>query len=189
LTPTSIGSVIDMVGFRVTKYDPGLRRPDGTYSMDEWTSVSDVGRAYNGKIVSRSEYLRGETNYVQAVRCFIGDSGLQKLRVTDLQLNEVRVESLPSEIAQETLAHVGSAVDEIDVCGDDLDWIVRLALREAIWCRLKGDQGFYVHFGYDYYMYIGSDEMKTVPPLLPSGIFAEVFDSPHQPEPSDEADS
>jgi hypothetical protein len=72
------------------------------------------------------------------------------------------------------------------VCGSDLDWVVRLALREALWCRLKGERGFYVHFGYDYYMYIGSEVLGADPPPMPPGMFAEVFDSPHHEEPFSE---
>src|SRR5690349_6383481 len=97
-----------MVGFRVTKYDPYLRSPNGVYSRNEWTSVSDVGRAYDGRVVSCSDYLRVETSYVLAVRGFLEASQLHTLRVTDLQVNEINVETLPVELAGETLAHAGS---------------------------------------------------------------------------------
>ena len=66
--------------------------------------------------------------------------------------------------------------------GQDLDWTIRLALREAIWCRLEGVDGFYVHFGYDYYMYVGSERADEAPRDLPSGIFAEQMGSPYSRE-------
>ena len=35
--------------YRVTKYDPA-NRVNGEYTKDEWTSMYDVGRSYNGKV-------------------------------------------------------------------------------------------------------------------------------------------
>jgi hypothetical protein len=37
---------------------------------------------------------------------------------------------------------------------DRIGEIIRRILREEFWCRLEGSKGF-VHFGWDYYMYIG----------------------------------
>ena len=175
-----------MVGFRVTKYDPSLRLPNGNYSRDEWTSASDIGRECDGRIFTCSDYLRVETSYVDAVRSFLEASELRSLRVADLQVNEITAETLASELVEETRAQAATVVDGMVVRGEDLGWIVRLALREALWCRLKGDHGFYVHFGYDYYMYVGSEKLSAVPAQVPPGVFAEPFESPYHEEPSDE---
>jgi hypothetical protein len=150
--------------------------------------VSDVGRAYDGRIVTCSEYLQVETSYVQALKRFLEASRLKTLRVADLQVNEIGGSSIPCELADETRAHVGIVVDGLSVCGRELDWVVRLALREALWCRLKGEGRFYIHFGYDYYVYVGSDELNPIPPPMPPGIFAEVFESPYHEEHSDDSD-
>jgi hypothetical protein len=37
---------------------------------------------------------------------------------------------------------------------DRIGEIIRRILREEFWCRLEGGQGF-IHFAWDYYMYIG----------------------------------
>lgn len=175
-----------MAGFRVTKYDPAHRLPNGNYVKDEWTSVSDVGRAYGGEIVTCSEYLRVEALYVRAVRSFLEASQLKTLRVVDLQANDIETEAFPAELTEETRARAATVVDGMEVGGEDLDWIVRLALREALWCRLKGEHGFYVHFGYDYYMYLGSEDLGAVPSPVAPGLFVEAFESPYHEEPSNE---
>src|SRR5438105_2484874 len=36
-----------------------------------------------------------------------------------------------------------------------IDLLVRLALREEVSLKINGENGFYVHFGWDYYMYVG----------------------------------
>jgi hypothetical protein len=162
-----------MGGYRVSKYDPRLRGPDGAYLVEDWTSASDIG-----KTVSESEYRRVETNYTFAVRRFLQACGLDSLRVVDLESHPAALDGLPPGIAAETRNHLGFAGSDCAASGEALDWIVRLTLREAIWCRLNGEGGFYVHFGYDYYMYIGSDDLAGAPDM-PEGIFAEELSSPY----------
>ncbi len=38
-----------MFQYRITKYDPAFRI-DGKYTKDEWTSIHDIGKIYNGCI-------------------------------------------------------------------------------------------------------------------------------------------
>jgi len=167
-----------MPGFRVTKYDPAFRSSDGQYVRDDWTSIADIGCAFGGRVLDVTEYLRTETAYVTAVRLFMNCARLSVLVIRDLQVNSAPVEDL----AESTAERISKVTDGTEVRGDDLDWIVRLALREAIWCRLEGSNGFYVHFGYDYYMYVGATESGLAASKLPPGIFAEDFESPWQRE-------
>ena len=37
-----------------------------------------------------------------------------------------------------------------------LDTLVRLSLRCLMWCKVEVGDRFYLHFGYEYYIYIGS---------------------------------
>jgi hypothetical protein len=59
--------------------------------------------------------------------------------------------------------------------------IVRLTLRAVIWCKLTLQQKFFVHFGYDYNMYIGSykDCPKARMKIEKSGLFVETYTSPY----------
>jgi len=57
----------------------------------------------------------------------------------------------------------------------------RLILRELIWGKLVFDKQMFVHFGYDYYMYIGLEKkpkqaLNTAQEL---GLFTEKFKSPY----------
>jgi hypothetical protein len=168
-----------MTGFRVTKYDPRFRRPDGTYSRKEWDDIADIGRSFDGRVFELAEYLRVEDCYVRSVAAFMKAVGLKKLRVVDLETYPPpKRSSRPPRIAEENLIHVGSVKEGLEVSGDDLDWVVRLVLRSALWCRLEGAGGFYVHFSWDYYMYIGSDAMTKPPKGIPDGIFVEEWESP-----------
>lgn len=52
--------------------------------------------------------------------------------------------------------------------------IARGVLREDFWCKLEA-KDFFIHFGYDYYMYIGADieEEKMSEIARKNGLFAE----------------
>ena len=44
------------------------------------------------------------------------------------------------------------------VTAQEVQALAKLTLRNAIWCKLGYKKQFFVHFGYDYYMYIGASE-------------------------------
>lgn len=45
--------------YRISKYDPQYRI-DGIYQKDEWTSMSDIGNIYGGKVFTEDEYYKVE---------------------------------------------------------------------------------------------------------------------------------
>ena len=59
--------------------------------------------------------------------------------------------------------------------------LAKLTLRNAIWCKLGFKKQFFVHFGYDYYMYIGASEdcTKAKEVVKETGLFIEDFKSPY----------
>src|SRR5690606_35191092 len=89
------------------------------------------------------------------------------------------LEALPEPLRTETGTHLSSIQEGQVVCNEELDWAIRLALREVIWCRLEDANGNYIHFGHDYYMYAGSTSKHVATPSLPDGMFADIFASPY----------
>jgi hypothetical protein len=45
-------SPILRTALRVTKYDPALRDERGGFTGDDWTSVSDVGGLFSGRVLT-----------------------------------------------------------------------------------------------------------------------------------------
>jgi hypothetical protein len=158
--------------YRITKYDPDLRRRDGGYLLEEWTSVSDIGRELGGKIVTRAEYDLVESAYVAAALAFLEQAGVETLVVNGLENHEEL--ALPFE---------EGSVLSLEKAGA----VLRQVLREECWCRLVGPEAF-IHVGYDYYMYVGVPrEVPEAEQLAQRlGLFVEPFDSPHHPKEEDE---
>lgn len=140
-------------------------------------SVSDVGRQMAGRVVELSDYLAVEEAYVETARRFLAQMQVELLRVEGLEVYG-GCDSLPEGLGEESKKYLESVKDGQEVCGENLVQVIRLVLREIVWCRLEGGGGVYVHFGYDYYMYIGSKEKRVSAPSVPSGIFVKICESP-----------
>ena len=158
-----------MKEYRVTKYDPALRGPNGEYRGDDWIMFSQIGQSFGGVVLTEQEYARIEGNYINAALAFLSESGITGLRVKGLE-----------NPRRQSLTFVEGSVLTLD----QIPVFMSRILREEFWCRLEGDNAF-VHFGWDYYMYVG------VPHSCPAaeqtaaelGLYVEEFVSPYHEEP------
>ena len=154
-----------MFEFRVTKYDPAFRSPNGAYLRDDWTSVNDVGQSFDGRLLTNAEYQRVESAYIASALAFLRESGTTSMKVRGLEYHG----SAPLPFGEGAVVSLEQA-----------EAIVPRVLREEFWCKLDGSDSF-VHIGYDYYMYVG------VPIACPKahalavnlGLFVEPFQSPY----------
>ena len=158
-----------MVHFRVTKYDPSRRDSQGFYPLDEWTSIGEIGRSFGGVVLSREAYQRVEDAYVAVAISYLQESGLMSLRVTGLE----------NSAANKLSFSEGSTLALEQISG-----VIRRVLREDFWCRLEHTAG-YLHFGWDYYMYLGVPSPCPASHELArsSGLFVENFQSPDFDQP------
>lgn len=137
--------------WRITKYDPALRNPQGQFLGDDWISLSEIGQIYDGKPLTYEAYLSRENAYVRSVKSFMTEAGLASVRVVGLEnrcIGQVKAAQLRDIELRPALLKAKSVVD-LSMIED----VARLILREVLWCKLVEKNRFYVHFGYDYYMY------------------------------------
>jgi hypothetical protein len=155
---------------RVTKYDPGLRDQRGAFTEDDWTSVSDVGGIFNGRVLTLSEYLDVENRYLRVVAAFLEAAGVESLVASDVESHGARW--WPQE---------GESLSPLAVVD-----VVREMLRERGFCRLAGPRGVYVHVGDDYYLYVGGDVdgAAALDAVARAGLFADEFRSPYHVDPA-----
>lgn len=151
-----------MFEYRITKYNPA-NRIDGRYAVDEWTSFSDVGKSFGKTELTYAKYLDTENAYID---CCI--DLLSKAQILSLSVEQAECYSkdiyLPS-----TVSDVAEMRKLISAC-----------LREQCWFKLTG-KNFFIHFGYDYYMYIGSVLPTVIVEKTATkyGLFCEQYPSPH----------
>lgn len=162
-----------MFHWRVTKYNPKYRNERGIYLKDEWIMYSQIGTECGEEgILTFEDYLKVEDAYVAAIIAFMESLHIETLMITHL--------SKRTKLKKHK--HYTAAMLDVHPMLTDLQSITkemivpttRLILRENIWCKLVSP-AMYVHFGWDYYMYIGSKKkcMDAVTLIEQSNLFVE----------------
>ena len=160
--------------WRLCHYDPALRDARGAFRGDSWTSCSDVGQSFDGIQLTWERYLTAEDAHVSCALDFLADSGLAALQVVGLE-QRGGGRAPPEAVELPTLA------EGIELGLDDLEAVLRGLLREQLWCRLEAPD-FYLHVGYDYYLYIGSSQPcpAGLAKARERGLFVEEKASPYE---------
>ena len=136
-----------MAEYRITKYNPA-NRVDGIYMADEWTSFHDIGKMFGGTKLSYEMYLNTERAYIDCCIELIEKSDISNLFIEQAEYYADNLH-FPSSISN----------------AQEIRQVITPCLREQCWLKLIA-KDFFIHFGYDYYMYIGS--------VLPSESIAEI---------------
>lgn len=166
--------------WRITKYDPKKRNPQGWFIEDTWTSYSDIGSLYQGEKLIYDEYIRVENLYISAIVQFMKCLNISHLQVKGLE-NHGHVNE-GSSVDKAEVVFVNTLKENDLLSLEQVKMASKLILREYFWCKLISKHKMFVHFGYDYYMYIGSRlECKdTLQKIKESGLYVENFESPYK---------
>ena len=168
-----------MYYYRITKYNPIYRPEEGGYSNDEWISISDIGLYFNGVQFTAPEYFAIEDKYWETIKYLLELCNIRTLRVCKLYKDK----DIPQLFTNNKFFDI-SPLENANLNGKtislpEIEMVVRLCLREEIWCKLESENGSYVDFGYDYYMYFGTNIEHTIDPeKIPNGIFVEINNNP-----------
>ncbi|UTE72069.1 hypothetical protein M1I95_17665 [Rossellomorea marisflavi] len=166
--------------WRVTKYNPTFRDEHGYYTLiEEWTSPSDIGETFDGNELTLDDYLRVEEAYINSAIAFMEESGIQSVRVLGLE-GSITEEDRASFLYESEFEGVVLKEDSL-VDLDALHLIMKMVLRDFIWCQLYDGDQFFIHFGTDYYMYVGSHVNcpAAIEWSATHGLFVESEPSPY----------
>jgi hypothetical protein len=155
--------------YRLTKYDPKLRDERGAYIGDDWTMCSQIGESFGGVRLTLPRYLDVEAQHLVAVASFIEESGTTSLTAQGVEDGDGTFRVVEGQQL--------AAIEAVEA--------VRQVLRDEGWCRLVDGDRFYIHVGWDYYLYIGSQLSCEVSAELAEqrGLFVDRdFPSPHHAE-------
>jgi hypothetical protein len=152
--------------YRLTKYDPSLRDSTGAFTGDDWTSVSDIGETFDGVRLTLPAYLDIEARHLQVIASFLEESAVTAVIAQGVENAKGQFPIKEGEAF--------SPIQAIEV--------VRAMLRDEVWCLLQDGERFYIHVGWDYYLYVGSDRPceRSVKLAKQLGLFInQPFESPH----------
>ena len=170
-----------MTSYRITKYNPDKRNEQGHYlDNSEWTAINDIGKPeYNN--VTYEEYEKTESAYVDAIKSIMQDNTLDFLKVDSLELHDTQQDFITYEktgrlknISVDFNKEIKTLKNGLQLGITEIDKITRLILRETVW-MLFVNNDFEVRFGYDYYMYIRTANLKqsTIQKIKSTGLFVE----------------
>lgn len=170
----------EMFTWRITKYNPDYRDKMGRYLKREWTSFSEIGSSIDGHELTKSEYLAVEDAYVDAIVTFMECIKVTSLKVIGLEKGSAL--KPVQEIYSTEMSSLYATVQNNNVLSiKEVQLLARMVLREDLWCKLESDDRLFVHFGYDFNMYIGCNQKRedAINKIMQSGLFVENHESPY----------
>lgn len=153
-----------LTAIEVTKYNPENRGADGVYLLDEWTDYSDVGKMYNGKIVTLEEYEVVEASYTLAAKTFFSFFKCETFLLDGLMFFDDGIEN-----EGEQLIEAFRLVDSNRIFGwEKFDLILQLMQRGYMASEVSclSNHNIVMRLSYDYYMYLNAPQIREVIELL-----------------------
>ena len=138
-----------------------------------------MSKSCNNVIFNYQDYLDIETPYINAIQSIMACCDISSLKFVALEKPQ---KINPDEHTTNEMLTLFNTVKEGDwVDSSTIENFCKLILREQLWCKLIADQKMYIHFGYDFYMYIGCSLPcnDTITLIKDSGLFVESFKSPY----------
>lgn len=171
--------------WRITKYNPSFRDERGAYQREEWTSIYDVGREFMNKPFTIHQYIETEALYIKAIEIIRKCFKVDLLKVVSLEKNKYNEREEFKNVYTSDMYSLYHDVREgafIDL--EQLANLSKLILRENLWCKLEANSRMYIHFGFDYYIFIGSSFncSQQINAIEALGLFVEPFISPYLDE-------
>lgn len=172
-----------MYKYRISKYNPLFRATNGRYLKEDWISISDIGKTFDGTQLTIESYKAIEDGYVNALHLIIGYMNIPFLSIKNFSKNssidvlQDLIKKYPGLYTEKILDtyHDSKELDNLEK--DVLDSYSRLLLRENIWSEVFYQEKVKVFIKYDYLMGIHSNQSleKIIPDIEKLGLFVEKF--------------
>ncbi len=143
---------------RITKYNPKYRNKKGHYKRNEWTDIYEVGNHFEGVKFTKESYIKTENEYINAVVEILKENDLKHLRLIGFQENRYKysLQIFKNKWFHETAYEQLNLFEDKLIPIEIMPLVIQLHLRGYIDSNLAIYKQFFVHFGYDYYMYVGA---------------------------------
>lgn len=148
-----------------------------------WTSHTQIGREFDGNILTPDAYIAVESVYIDVADHAHKSAGRPGLAISGVECPNAAIAPVPGETV-----NCEQLRDGAEFPAPRLPELIRTCLREIAWYRIVAtNREFEVHFGWDYTMYvICPSEMpaELVAEAERRGVQVELAPSPHWPKES-----
>lgn len=150
-----------MENYRISKYNLMHRNQQGVYTVDEWTSWSDIGKVYQGIEFTKEDYLKTESLYCNVIHEILTQQGVKVLKVCDLEktfsLQETShfLSEKSLQLTEEERYIIQTIHEKQKISIEKIKAYVKLLLRDCFWCILADTESdAKVSVEYDYYVHL-----------------------------------
>jgi hypothetical protein len=170
-----------MPQWRISKYDPKYRDRDGSYQLDDWIDVSQLGQTVQGVMFSLEQYLAVEARYIDVALSYTYESGSPALTVKCFEPPPEQIEEVYPWLVEFNLLHPMPLVRTLHegyiLSGSEVRLALETLLRGISSFTVECEREFYLEVGWDYYLYIGSlvDCKRSKDIAQERGLFVEVL--------------
>lgn len=137
-----------MYTYSITKY-----KKYKTQSND-WTSISDIGKVWNGTILTNDIYAKIEDAYVDSIIDVLNFLEIESLKMEHIFKWKNLKDDIAGEVykdlyTEEIFKTYNNINEEVPIYREQVGNIVRLLLREDIGGHLYCEDKIHVYIGYD----------------------------------------
>lgn len=152
-----------MTDYEILKYAPENYNEEGVYTKEEWTNVSDIGRCFDGKELTISEYLTTEQRHINVVLAIMSAAHCKYLTVSYVELYpQWALQRIKREKNLKDSSSLCKALNSLKkrerIHISLIPDVIRLLLREYVYLVLYSKaHKLRLSVGYDYYMYLSTN--------------------------------
>ncbi len=168
-----------MKEYRITKYNPKYRNELGHFIRGDWTSYNDIGKICNDVLITYEDYLKVENQYINTIVEIMSSLKMNEISLVEREKNHTKLYDKKTTKEMKRLNRKLKRRNAVFI--SEIPDLCRLILREYAWAKIESKKMF-VHFCYDYYMYIGLEEQYeyVIDKVKYIGLFIEQMESPYK---------
>lgn len=150
--------MIELHKYAITKYNPKFHDGKKRYINEDWTAISDIGKSFEGEVLTVENYRQVEDSYINAIHLVMEFLGVPYLVINKVirscsseKFLEIRKKF--NELYPNDLIEAYTNVRDFDrLDKEKVDFYCRLLLREDTGCEIYFPRKMKVLIGYDYLM-------------------------------------
>ena len=142
--------------YEITKYNPSFRDEKRRYLKDDWTAIGDIGKSFEGELLTIDSYKKVEDSYIKVIKLV-----MEYLEVPFLSIDNVRrsfsyerfmeIRTKFQELYSQEILGIYTDANDLDKLDTEkVDAFCRLLLREDIGSDVYYPRRMKVFIGYDY---------------------------------------
>jgi hypothetical protein len=160
--------------YRITKYNPVFRDNNGWYHEDDWIMIWQIGDTFNGRVFTTNDYLQMEDKYWETLRYLLELSDVDLMKIVHVErADNIKPFFTTNKYVDTQFVEKAIKLNR-PIRISNIEIVVRLCLRGIIWCKLISKTKVNVSFGYDYYMYLETNDLLLLDNArIPEGIYIE----------------